>query len=252
MALLSLKSWAHTAADPPLTPSISLLLHSLLHPQFPHLQIHGLDVSPTAVSLARENLTRNVTAGHLQASAALDHATHAAQVQFSIADIFETRQTPLQSPHVDILISNPPYVSTEQYNTSTTRSVRNFEPRRALVPSPPLKCSHSTSALQHSDGPDEDAFYTRLLVLYARFDAKVLVMEVGDAAQAWRVAGTSLRMNSLLGEHRLEIWRDDPESDGRPFVVEERDERKICVRGSGNVRAVVLFRECRSVPGESR
>lgn len=51
---------------------ISLLLHSLLSKsgKFSQLQTTGLDISPEAVALARENLALNVKAGHLPSSAA--------------------------------------------------------------------------------------------------------------------------------------------------------------------------------------
>ncbi|KLJ12045.1 hypothetical protein EMPG_09611 [Blastomyces silverae] len=47
------------------TGCIPLLLHSLLSPVFPKLQLCGVDISPRALRLARENLKHNIKLGRL-------------------------------------------------------------------------------------------------------------------------------------------------------------------------------------------
>ncbi|OAX80139.1 hypothetical protein ACJ72_05538 [Emergomyces africanus] len=54
------------------TGCIPLLLHSLLAPTFPTLQICGVDISTNALKLARENLEHNVKLGRLSARARED------------------------------------------------------------------------------------------------------------------------------------------------------------------------------------
>merc|ERR1711964_970179 len=43
--------------------------------------------------------------------------------------------------------------------------------------------------------------------------------------------------------NRVEIWRDDPDSDGEEEVVREIAGEEVKIRGRGKIRAVVLFRE---------
>ncbi|KAG4428310.1 hypothetical protein IFR05_016206 [Cadophora sp. M221] len=209
---------------------ISLLLYSLLSTKFPKLQIFGLDISKQAVSLAKDNLARNVKARYIPQSAIKDTPAHPPQVQFGIADIFEPFLKNMGQ--FDIIISNPPYISRDEFNTQTTRSVRNYEPKLALVPS----------------DRNQDAFYKRLIRLHQIHLSQVLLMEVGDAAQAIRVAEMAFEMNYTSYQHtprvtnRVEIWRDDPGYDG---VEEVRvmAGREIRILGRGKIRAVVLFRE---------
>ncbi|KAH6715020.1 S-adenosyl-L-methionine-dependent methyltransferase [Leptodontidium sp. MPI-SDFR-AT-0119] len=209
---------------------ISLLLYSLLSTKFPKLQIFGLDISKQAVSLAKENLALNVKAGHIPQSAIEDTPSHPPQVQFGIADIFE--KFPNNIGQFDIIISNPPYISRDEFNKQTTRSVRNYEPKLALVP------GHK----------DQDVFYRRLIRLHQIHLSQVLVMEVGDAAQAIRVAELAFEMNYTSYHraprvtNRVEIWRDDPGHHGAE-EVRVMAGREIRIRGRGKIRTVVLFRE---------
>ncbi|KAE9965694.1 hypothetical protein EG328_009475 [Venturia inaequalis] len=80
----------------------------------------------------------------------------------------------------DLLICNPPYISPNHFYTTTSRSVRNFEPKLALVPPP------SESGL--TDEQQGDLFYPRLLHIADKLKSKILLMEVADLSQAERVA----------------------------------------------------------------
>lgn len=136
-----------------------------------------------------------------------------------------------------IVTCNPPYVSPHAFNTCTARSVRSFEPKLALVPPSisPLhaesdesdSCSPYPSAKPtptpskgqderercNNDDDDGDAFYPSVLAIAKRVKAMALVMEVGDMAQAERVAGLA-RAASSAGKGRgkeweeVVIWRD--------------------------------------------
>lgn len=133
-----------------------------------------------------------------------------------------------------VVTCNPPYISPRAFNTCTARSVRSFEPRLALVPPSISQLragsveadSHSrppsaTSTTTRSKGQDErercddggDAFYPSILSIAKRVKARVLVMEVGDMAQAERVAGLARALSSAEkggGKEWEEvvIWRD--------------------------------------------
>ena len=80
--------------------------------------------------------------------------------------------------------------------------------------------------------------------MHERFKSKILIMEVGDSKQAMRVAQMAKEKQAGSGTRsQLQLWRDWP--DGHPEIVEEdfRIGLQFQVKGSGNVRAVVLFLE---------
>ncbi|KAI1772808.1 S-adenosyl-L-methionine-dependent methyltransferase [Hypoxylon cercidicola] len=223
---------------------IALLLHALLHRRFPGLSVRGYDVAPEAVALARRNLALNERRGLLR--------NPRGGVSFLEADIFApdwleslTRHdAPEMRPVVDILVSNPPYISARGFHRDTARSVRNHEPKRALVPpSPPL---WRPSALPSADDRPEDVFYVRLLEVADVLRPRLAVFEVGDLAQGLRVAQMAIgRSGGASGaEVKVEIWRDWP--DMRPQEDEadsmEINGIQVPVKGSGNGRAVFIRR----------
>ncbi|KAI4834190.1 S-adenosyl-L-methionine-dependent methyltransferase [Aureobasidium sp. EXF-8845] len=226
------------------------------------LEIVGVDISPSAINLANDNLQRLVDEGILSPDPKL---------QFLQADILATRDTKAGSGVMsldvvleqytstseipgksdwDILISNPPYISPAAFAHTTTRSVKRFEPRLALVPSPP-------SPLLDSD--HGDLFYPRLLSLAAKFSTKVVLFEVADLAQAERIAEMAREQGIW---DRIEIWRDDPQGNGsigddyqgcsdgmaeetvgNGGVVEEMVmDGSVKIFGAGNGRSVVAYR----------
>lgn len=135
----------------------------------------------------------------------------------------------------DVLISNPPYISPSDYNRTTARSVRQFEPKLALVP-PASNLDIHVDARTKDDG---DLFYPRLLDLAERLSTKLVLLEVADVDQAKRVASMVLQRSSWnVG---VEIWRDEP-SRGR---VEEVIVEHYAVRvlGEGNGRSVFIWRK---------
>ncbi|KAL4747638.1 hypothetical protein BDW72DRAFT_182084 [Aspergillus terricola var. indicus] len=176
------------------TGCISLLLHGLLSPHFPRLSIVGVDISAAAIRLAKENVERNVRLGSLSERALTEvDFQHGDVLEFSssplskLEDLFE-RTTGLSAssgPHCDVIISNPPYVSVEEYHDGTTsRSVRLFEPKLALVPP---KSTRSTM-VESKHVQREDIFYYHIACLVTLFRAKMTVLECGNRAQAIRVA----------------------------------------------------------------
>jgi methylase of polypeptide subunit release factors len=139
----------------------------------------------------------------------------------------------MDNPQFDIIISNPPYISREAFRKETTRSVRNWEPKLALVPRKLPKEKRS------KDIDPTDIFYHRLLVLHSDiFKSQVLLMEVGDEVQAIRVA--KMAMGHCGASNHIEIWKDNPNVD----ILENihTGGSRIPVRGSGSFRAVTLFR----------
>lgn len=185
---------------------MSLLLHHELHKRFRKLETEtlGIDVSAKALQLARDNLKH---VGTLREDST---------VSFKRANILEDADDKLPSvddvvgkePY-DILITNPPYISSKQFYKETARSVRQYEPRLALVPG-----SDAKSHAQTSDEHDGDTFYPRIADLADRYGVKVLLMEVGDTKQAIRVADLlAQRTREVDGKqqptwHVIEIWCD--------------------------------------------
>lgn len=157
----------------------------------------------------------------------------------------------------DILVSNPPYISPEGYRCTTTRSVRQWEPKRALVPPPryrPVEFSCSSGigisiGVRRDRDSDEsvgDRFYPEILHVAQQTGPKVVAMEVGDMEQAERVVGF-LRMGeewSTPQWERFEIWRDEVSMVDDDGVEEMRivGGNEVLVRGKGEGRVVVGWR----------
>ena len=228
------------------TGCISLLLHSLLSRAFHPLSISGLDISPTAIKLSNFNLESNVQNGHLGKIAAT-------QISFLLHDVFTSLGEEEKGTEVDIIISNPPYISARSFEVETSRSVRNFEPKLALVPT---FTNTSTSQFTETEREREfgvicaleDVFYRRLIELHKTLRSKVLLMEVGDAEQAFRVldlVGKVLGVSQRGSRYRFEIWRDWPEIEegGEEERVQEVVIQgfKVPVKGQGKMRSVVVF-----------
>lgn len=196
------------------------------------LRALGIDISKKSMALARYNLRR------------IEHETRIrhGMMDFARADVladpFEelTPGAPVPvrnmlnynrwAPFWDILISNPPYISPSAYWKTTTRSVRTFEPKLALVP--PKKANID-------DTQRGDMFYPRLLKLAAEVEAKVVLLEVADLDQALRVARLAKKADIFDG---IEIWRDEPAHLPDQHAVEHG----YNVLGHGNARSVVCWR----------
>lgn len=101
-------------------------------------------------------------------------------------------------PAIDLLISNPPYISPSDFRNGTTaRSVRLFEPRIALVP--PINPSPSLNVNASASASAGDIFYKRLLELSLAVRARLTVLECGDKKQAERVVEMFRSMSEALG-----------------------------------------------------
>ncbi|EGP90183.1 uncharacterized protein MYCGRDRAFT_36358 [Zymoseptoria tritici IPO323] len=217
------------------------------------LELVGVDISTSALSVARENLIHQIAhAARAQPTAHSKRTRSLNQIGFVQADILASSPStessgplPLnealgrlysgetEPPTFDILISNPPYISPSAYLRTTTRSVRNFEPKLALVPPSPTPSS---------SGDDEtigDAFYPHLWRLAEQVKAKVCLFEVSDLQQAKRVAAMAVEHGKW---DVVEIWRDEPGA--RSEAVEELHVggRSVGVRGAGNGRSVFARR----------
>lgn len=192
-------------------------------------RILGVDISGTAISLAKKNLQINVTGGNTDASAILPGG-----VGFIQGDVLDPKSWVRKAstffngddnsdvgryeersgwPKVDIVISNPPYISPRQYVTTTARSVRRWEPKMALVPPSISRLSgrHTTPNQEAAETLAEremgDDFYPYISYLTHMFHAKALLVEVGgDPGQAQRVRELFAK---LWGEKKnTAIWRD--------------------------------------------
>lgn len=199
------------------TGCIPLLLHNLLSCHFSKLSIIGIDISATAVSLAQKNVERNVRMGKLSQRALTD-------VRFQRRNVLEYNlKRPLvmedmcdytsifsnvSNSQIDVLISNPPYVSLEEYHDGTTsRSVRIFEPKLALVPPENI----SQFMVDSGDFRPEDFFYHHIAALMCALQVKLGVLECGSRLQAVRVAmicENIIHSYKGLGKGHVNIWSD--------------------------------------------
>ncbi|KAJ5107562.1 hypothetical protein N7456_004237 [Penicillium angulare] len=223
------------------TGCIALLLHTLLAPHFKDLKILGVDISDNALDLAQTNLEHNLRRGLLSNDALT-------QVYFQRADVLDRgldasltvnevldqhfyalggNTEPHYAPGLDLLISNPPYISTTDFrNGTTSRSVRRFEPKLALVPP-----TASNSGIPEECNP-EDIFYHHILTLSLQSIAKITVLECGDIMQARRVVDMHKRMVSKMsGYFDAQIW---PSS--------ERDLAENGFHHSDGARCVIITR----------
>lgn len=152
----------------------------------------------------------------------------------SVTDLCTGLKSTGRDTEWDLLICNPPYISPKHFETTTSRSVRNYEPKLALVP-PPLKPGLT-------DEQQGDLFYPRLLHLADKFKSQMLLMEVADLAQAERVAAMAQERESWSG---VEIWCDQP---GMPW--RESSLCNVPLIGQGHGRSVFCWREMemRSTP----
>ncbi|KAI1284726.1 S-adenosyl-L-methionine-dependent methyltransferase [Xylaria sp. FL0933] len=245
------------------------------------LRVFGFDVESRAVRLGRRNLVHNFRGSRHVAyrdrSGLAEEALKGA-IAFRQADIFadewmayldeakpheyEEDDKHDQARRVDILVSNPPYISQRGFEVDTGRSVRNYEPKLALVPSG-VSSSLSTATIPTSCAP-EDIFYARLLDVADTLRPRVAAFEVGDMKQALRVAEMALSPSRSrprsdiettqkgegdepMGQTEarwgvVEIWRDVPDchpSDAEEDVILVHD-REVPVRGSGHGRVVFL------------
>ncbi|KAK9368979.1 S-adenosyl-L-methionine-dependent methyltransferase [Lipomyces kononenkoae] len=129
-----------------------LFAEQLRAPTVKSVYVEGVDISQNAVDLARRN--RSINVGQFE--------QYGTSVVFTRADMFALD---VASDHFDIIIANPPYVSEEHYYSCrhTTRSVRRFEPKQALL-----------------GGID---FYRRIFQLAREGAVPAVVCEVADQEQ---------------------------------------------------------------------
>lgn len=212
------------------TGCIPLHLYSLLTPHIPTPRLLGIDISPIAIRLAKQTLSHNITTTRLPPTAQ-------AQISFVQGDIFANSDAEAwRQAEWDVLISNPPYISPTSFDATTARSVRNYEPKSALVP--PLSTSSAKSREAAAD--IGDTFYPRLLEIAEQVSARVLLVEVGDLQQAIRVVEMVVEKGKSVWAG-CEIWRDWPVGGGDGEVVEVQG-GEVRVRGEGNGRAVLAWR----------
>ncbi|KAF2427151.1 S-adenosyl-L-methionine-dependent methyltransferase [Tothia fuscella] len=200
------------------------------------LQVVGVDISKTALSLANLNRQKLMDLEPTTTST----SARRAEVEFILGDLRSDDSSRtgysdlmeflrLEGPVWDIIISNPPYISPKAFNTDTTRSVRNFEPRLALVP--------QISQQGLSDEEHGDVFYPQLLEIAEHVSSKILLMEVADMAQAERIAKVAKSWSKWDG---VEIWCDEPAFDGHQKCSEVVE--GVQVRGRGDGRSVFCWR----------
>jgi HemK-like putative methylase len=170
------------------------------------LEIVGVDSSDEAIELAEVNRQAVLQQASNTSGISPRVLESLQSIRFLKADILENHATIpslkdiIRSEQFDIVISNPPYISKHQYLQQTSFSVREYEPRSALVP------------------PDNsaDLFYPRILEIAESVGAKAVLVEVGSFSQARRV-------KAHFSDRRLEsqIWTDGATSTFELSQVEE-------------------------------
>lgn len=167
---------------------------------------------------------------------------------------------------IDLLTINPPYISPHGFARTTARSVRNYEPKLALVPPtdlPQISTTATGCVLDHDRIlRPHDVFYPLTLEIANLLKSKRVFMEVGSLEQAARVVRFYLRQQQLQRQQRrrrsgegeqnrngngsgsfttVEIWRDEPSLGDRGERTAV-DGTQVLVRGEGRARGVFLSR----------
>jgi methylase of polypeptide subunit release factors len=233
---------------------IPLLFHHLFYSNPSNrnttLESTGVDLFKTALELANDNLVAQRKSQRQNSGQEATCRSSLQDMKFVKADVLhnqvegtsgdlsveealQKRRPSSGPPIVDILISNPPYISHKDFRATTARSVRRYEPRMALL--------GTFSPSQSNDELDGDRFYPPIMTLAQRLDARMVLCEVGNLDQAVRVA--ALLVNQRIWED-IEIWRDDP-ADPHETVMDIAD-CSVKVRGSGNGRSVFARRAWRN------
>ncbi|KAI5210584.1 S-adenosyl-L-methionine-dependent methyltransferase [Aureobasidium subglaciale] len=217
------------------------------HGRKSRLQVVGVDISSRALSLADRNLQRLCQIGELDFQPPRT-SLHFLQADVLAGDGHKGDTMPLMSAlrhyentsnhsdrksQWDILISNPPYISPQAFKDTTTRSVKRYEPKLALVP-------NSLDAKLPPAIDPGDVFYPRLLDIAKQTEAKVVLFEVADFEQASRVAFMAQEQDIWAG---IEIWRDDPAHHDLSASSEHTTiPTGVKVLGTGNGRSVLAYR----------
>ena len=212
------------------TGCISLALFSRLNCQFPSLKIKAVDLNTHAQALALKTVQLNQRLNRLPHSI----SNH---FKYVIGDILDPDWMTDFSHNVgpvDVVISNPPYISIPAFRRDTSRSARIFEPVEALVP--------NGRDLRYKRSDDEatgDVFYPHILRFATQQQAKIVVMEVADMEQAQRVLEIARREETWT---LRQIWCDEIDVYGNG-ETETNGDRDVTLIGKGNGRAVVLARD---------
>ncbi|KAF1917906.1 S-adenosyl-L-methionine-dependent methyltransferase [Ampelomyces quisqualis] len=192
------------------------------------LRVLAVDVSDTAINLARENMQRLSKSkpgqmALLKADVLIDPFADQTRGMRNLKRAMFEEQHP---QFWDILISNPPYISPSAYWRTTTRSVRGFEPTLALVP---------PGRAGGDDTKQGDLFYPKLLAIARDVEAKIVLLEVANLEQAQRVVRLARALDIFDG---IEVWREDPTSS----APNSSDKHGFTIVGEGNVRSVLCWR----------
>lgn len=218
------------------TGCIPLLLYASLQHLSARLRVTGVDISPVALELARDNIAYNIDAEFMIAPSKDQSIAIQKGDVFNDIDIQKLASSPW-----DLMVSNPPYVSQDVWDHGRgemSHSVRAFEPRLALVPGKHLP------AAPNGLNP-EDVFYGRLLDIATILQPKALLLEIGDYSQALRVV-KFYRQHALASHTAIELWRDWPHDEPDFTEVGQNEDIIAClgasfeIKGSGNIRSILI------------
>lgn len=226
---------------------IPLLFHHEFYKKVPNqtkkLDLVGVDISKKALALSKHNRQLQLQEQPKCDVADSPRLHSLSNINFIAGDVLKDPdednyvcnalyhvwgdESPLTC---DILLSNPPYVSSKSFRTVTAPSVRHYEPKLALVPS----CLPNSSQV-----PDGDGFYPKILNLAKQLESNIILLEVADIEQAMRVASMVINQSLWAG---IEIWKDEPGGDPLQLTQIDVNGSRVTVKGSGHGRSVFAYR----------
>lgn len=233
------------------TGCIPLLLLSLLSEALPDMQLEvtGVDISPTAVALAKRNYTRNL-------SKYPNTSRHS--VSFVHDDLFRWRGHPHWEEEDDydasiytVVTCNPPYMTSFAFQQQTERLAKKYAPDLALgclsqeetaqlefsFPPPYDEIAlgrkwwdednkFPVEYIDHSDFLETD-FYHGAAWTATILGARMMMLEVGGTQQAVRVANMPYDGHQFEGRwDNIEVWGEEPDAPEGVVVGTTEDEAK--------------------------
>ncbi|PVU94541.1 hypothetical protein BB561_002479 [Smittium simulii] len=198
---------------------IALNLAQVLSENNISIEITGIDISNKAIKLANRNKFYN-----LERFKTPHVASNITFLCMDIYSLLSKKPNSVLENEYDLIVSNPPYISTSDYFTQLDKDVKNWEDIRALVPNVQHRSlsinPHGISNKFSTPSTEGLEMLMFLLKLYeymistkkisnpiSFLSVPKLVLEIGDSIQAQKLCEAA-KKSEILRSHKIEIWHD--------------------------------------------
>lgn len=167
---------------------------------------YGVDISPDAIKLARDNAERCGIHVPTVANPRQSSFNTFKPVLGNIRDASFIRSLGLQPPF-NVITSNPPYITRQEFNDLPT-SVKDYEDHKALLGDPDVPESELSSSSDKGL-----TFYRTIAGLIANQDILaddgIVALEIGST----QADGVSRIMQHEAKLNRIDVWKDPWDKD---------------------------------------